>query len=48
MKEKKAYAPAKVDIISVRKDDVIRTSGFNGPGVPLFPAIVEDPDMDSL
>lgn len=34
---KRNYIPAKAVLLSVNKDDVIRTSGFDGPGDPIFP-----------
>ena len=36
MKIKKPYVAAKATRIVVNTDDVIRTSSFDGPGVPLL------------
>ena len=52
MKEKKPYLPAKATFIALQKDDVIRTSAFNGPGDPLFPKLIreyyDDPDAEFI
>ena len=51
MKQKKKYSPAKATIIVSSHDDIICTSsGFNGPGDPIWPTFMpmfpEDPDAE--
>ncbi len=52
MKDKKPYIPALATFVAVNRDDVIRTSAFDGPGDPLFPKIgrvyYEDSDLENL
>ncbi len=36
---KKQYIPAEAILLSVNKNDIIRTSGFDGPGDIIFPIV---------